>query len=486
MAVKTRRERDSLGYVSVPSNAYYGIFTQRAKENFHISGLRANREFIYALALLKRACASANVQLGYLPKAKGQAILKACDELAEGKHDDQFILDVFQAGAGTPFNMNANEILANRATEILGGRRGQYLVHPNNDVNMAQSTNNIIPAAGRINALLLIEKLLPEMRNLEHTFSEKAQHYRSVVKVGRTHIQDAVPITWGQVFHSYATSVRRAIKMFELVKKDLLVVNAGGTAIGTGLNTDPEFPRLVAKELTKALKHDFRLSDDPVRDTWSMEVFVEVSDALRTFAIELSKIASDLRLLNSGPEAGIGELKLPEVEPGSSIMPGKINPSIAECVNMVCYQILGNDHAIEEAAQSGQLELNVMTPVIYYNLTSSLTLLTNAVHAFNKLCIEGLRVDTERSEENVQKSLSLATALNPYVGYDVGAELVKLALSQKKSLRQIVLESHIVPKEYLDIILNPRRMTQPHKVDVKLMKKIQKTDGYKKFVAALQ
>lgn len=483
---EARTEKDALGSVEVPHDVYYGIFTQRAKNNFQISNQTACTEFITSLVQLKKACATVNMKLGVLDKTISKAIIQACDEILQGNLRDQFVLDVFQAGAGTPFNMNANEVIANRATELLGGAKGQYLVHPNNHVNMSQSSNDVIPTTLRITSIVLLNGLIKELLALEQAWKNKAKEYTTVVKIGRTHYQDAVPITYGQVFTSYAVALHKGAVALQYAVVSLSELGIGGTAIGTGITSPPKFRFGVVEELKKLTGIKFTATENPIETTWNMAVFVQASSALKQLALVLDKIAKDLMFLSSGPDAGIAEIMLLEVEPGSSIMPGKVNPSIVECLSMVCYDVIGNDTAITMAADSGNLELNVMTPCIAYNLFNSIQFMARALAMFRTLCVEKLVVNKERCKEFVDKNLILITALNPYLGYEVGAALVKQALREKKSLRQVLEENKVIPPEYLDKLLNPQAMTQPSNPDASLKKKIQENEGFKKFKQTLQ
>ncbi len=470
----TRIEKDSLGEIEVPENALYGAFTTRASRNFRISGLRAKPEFIKAIALIKKACAKANIKLNMLDEIIGDAIIQAADEVIEGKYSDQFILDVFQAGAGTPFNMNTNEVIANLAIKKLGGNPGDYhLVHPNNHVNMAQSSNDVIPTAIRLSVLLTLPPLIREMEETIVAFHAKAREYDHVIKVGRTHLEDAVPIRYGQVFDGYAASLGKCIVRLGASENSMLELGIGGTAVGTGINTHPDFKKTIISELGKLTGFEF-YQGNSIMLHWSMAGFVDVSGALRTIAIELNKISNDLRLLNSGPKTGIAEIILPEVEPGSSIMPGKVNPSIPEAVNMVCFQVMGNDHAVALAAEAGQMELNVMTPLIAFDLLWSIELLTNTIRMLREDCVSGMIVDEKRCAELLEKSHALATVLNPYIGYDAVAQLVKTALAEGKSLRQVLIEKNIIPAKYLNEILDARKMTEPRAIDKKIVDEIRK------------
>lgn len=468
----SRIEKDSFGEIEVPDNVLYGAFTTRASKNFQISGIRAKFEFIKSITLIKKACALANMKLSMLDKKIGEVIIEAADEVIQGKHREQFILDVFQAGAGTPFHMNVNEVIANVAIKKLGGKPGDYrIVHPNNHVNMAQSSNDVIPTAIRLSVLLMLPSLLKELEEITASFNEKAREYDHIIKVGRTHLEDAVPIRYGQVFDGYAFSLKKCVEKLKQAEKSMLELGIGGTAVGTGINTHPDFKKTVILELEKLTGFEVTQGNS-IALSWSMAGFVEVSNSLRILAIELNKISNDLRLLNSGPKAGMAEMLLPEVEPGSSIIPGKINPSIPEAVNMVCFQIMGNDHAVALAAEAGQLELNVMTPLIAFNLLWSIELLTNTIRMLREKCVKGLKVDEKRCAELLENSHALATVLNPYIGYDKVAELVKTALAENKSLRQVLVEKDVIPEKYLNEILYARKMTEPGVVDKRIVEEI--------------
>lgn len=477
-----RTEKDALGSMEVPDGAYYGIFTERAKRNFKISGIRAERNFIRALALIKKAAAAANVELGVLDEKTGQAIISAAAEVADGEWDGEFPLDVFQAGAGTPFNMNCNEVIANLAIEKLGGRKGQYsLVHPNNHVNMAQSSNDVIPTTIRIAVLFSLQPLIIATGKLAAEFRNKAARYSGIVKTGRTHLEDAVPITFGQVFNSYANTLDNCCRKIEAAKDPLLRLGIGGTAVGTGINTHPKFKELTVAKLGEYSGLKFCVAEDSILTTWSASAFLEASGSLRLLATEVIKISNDLMLLNSGPKTAIAEIILPEVEPGSSIMPGKVNPSVPECAIMVSHQVLGNDFAVAEAAKSGQMELNVMTPLIAFDLLWSARIMANTLGMLNGLCVKGLAVDAGRSQLLLESGLSLVTALNPYVGYDVAAEIVKIALKENKALPQVIIENGLIDEGDLKTILDAKTMTEPGLVDKELQERLQNSEGLKKF-----
>jgi fumarate hydratase class II len=457
-----RLERDTLGVINVPVDAYYGPQTQRAKENFPISGIRFQRRFIRAQGILKEAAAKANVKVGELEERRGRAIARAAREVSEGRFDEHFILDVYQSGAGTSQNMNANEVIANRAIEILGGELGDYsLVHPNDHVNMAQSSNDTIHVAMHISAVEAIEReLIPALDDLRHALRKKAREFKDVVKTGRTHLQDAVPITLGQEFSGYAAMVKKGIMRMKTAGDALREINMGATAVGTGLNAHPDFGVIAVREISRITGIAFRLPENPFEAAHNTDAAVEASGALRTLAIGLSKMADDLRLLSSGPRTGFGEIKLPPVQPGSSIMPGKVNPVMAEMLNMVCFQVLGNDAVISHAGRSGQLELNVMMPVIAYNLLNSIELLSGAVRAFTERCVKGIKADIERCAELADRSLALATALSPLIGYEMAAEVAKKAYIKGKSVREVAIEEGILTKKEAKRILDPKKMTK--------------------------
>ena len=457
-----RTERDPLGEFEVPVDAYYGIQTARAVENFRISDLRAPADLIVATVLIKRAAADANEALERLDARVARAILQACDEIRDGALRDQFVVDVYQAGAGTSHNMNTNEVIANRAAEILGGPRGDYSrVHPNDHVNMGQSTNDVFPTATRLALLMTMRPLVDAGRGLASALREKADAFAHVLKVGRTHLQDAVPMTLGQEFGGYAACIERGIDDVEHASEQLKELNLGATAIGTGLNAGDDYTRLVVSNLSRALAVDLVPAANRFRVTQSMGDVVAYSGALRRLAVELSKVASDLRLLSSGPRAGLAEIVLPAVQPGSSIMPGKVNPSIAEMVNQVCFQVFGCDATVCAAAEAGQLELNVMMPVIAWNALHASTILANAMSTLETLCVEGIHADEARCRELLDRSTAVATALSPYLGYAKTAEIAKESVRTGKPIREIVLERGLIEPARLDEILSVEAMTEP-------------------------
>jgi aspartate ammonia-lyase len=457
-----RTERDPLGEHEVPADAYYGIQTARAIDNFRISDLRAPSDLIVATVLIKRAAAEANEALGRLDKRVAAAIIQAADEIRGGGLRDQFVVDVYQAGAGTSHNMNANEVLANRAAEILGGTRGDYaLVHPNDHVNMGQSTNDVFPTATRVALLIGMRPLVDAARGLASALQEKADAFAHVLKVGRTHLQDAVPMTLGQEFGGYAACIERGADDVEQASEQLKEMNLGATAVGTGLNAGDDYTRLAVSNLARSLATDVRPAANRFRVTQSMGDIVAYSGAMRRLAVELTKVASDLRLLSSGPRAGIAEISLPAVQPGSSIMPGKVNPSIAEMVNQVCFQVTGCDATVCAAAEAGQLELNVMMPVIAWNALHASTILGNAMDTLQTLCVDGIQADEARCRELLDRSTAVATALSPYIGYAKTAEIAKESVKTGKPIREIVLERGLLDAKQLDRILSAEAMTTP-------------------------
>jgi fumarate hydratase class II len=458
-----RVERDSMGPVRVPEEAYYGAQTQRAVENFLVSGWRFGREFLYALGLIKYASAKVNLELGFLKKRSAKAIGQASEEVMEGRWDEQFPVDIFQTGSGTSTNMNANEVIANRANEILGGKRGIYRpVHPNDHVNRGQSTNDVFPSATHVASIILLrQNLLPALNNLHKALRNKAREFHPVLKIGRTHLQDATPIRLGQEFGGYARQVELGIVRIRNGMHSLSELPLGGTAVGTGINTHPLFAKKVIAILNKKIGHPFYEAADHFEAQAGRDALVEMSGALRTVAVSLIKIADDIRWLGSGPRCGIGEIRLPEIQPGSSIMPGKVNPVIPESLIQVCSQVIGNDSAITLGGLSGNLELNVMMPLMAYNLLQSIRLLSNGVNNLSERCIKGLRADRKRCEEMVGKSLALATALTPKIGYEEAARIAQKAYAQNKTIRQVAEEEGIFSKEELNRLLDPRLMISP-------------------------
>ena len=460
---KFRFERDSIGNVAVPSDAYYGSFTSRALTNFQISGHKGKTELIHALATIKIASAQANMKLKMLDKKRGNAIVKAGTEILMGKLSNQFPLDIFQAGAGTPFNMNVNEVIANRANELLKKKKGSYsIVHPNDHVNMGQSSNDVFPTAIRIASLWKIEKLLNSLGQLEKSLRQKAATFKKVSKSARTHLQDAVPITLGQEFSGYSEAVGKSRQRISESLKDFRLLGIGGTAAGTGLNSHPKFKGLVVKNLSKLTKLKLQTSNNLFEKMQSASDFLAFSNSLAETAVELNRIANDFRLLASGPRTGFNELILPEVEPGSSIMPGKVNPSMAEMLNMVCYQVMGNNHAVELCSAAGQLELNVMTPCIAHNLFESIEILANGCAAFDELCVKGLEANKMACGYYFNYSFGLATVVAPLVGYSKAAALVKEAVKSGRRVKDLIVENGILSQKELDKILKVENATRPN------------------------
>ena len=457
----TRIERDPLGELPVPADALYGIQTERARQNFPISHLLPLAPIIDAVVWIKKAAALTHKETGRLDARRADAIVRAADEVLAGEHRDHFVVDPYQAGAGTSHNMNANEVLANRANELLGGRRGEYQpVHPNDHVNMAQSTNDVIPTAIRLAALAQLPALLEALTRLARAFLAKGKAFDQILKAGRTHLQDATPIRLGQEFTAYGHSVERNRDRVAQAADALRDLGIGGTAVGTGLNAELAYPGLMVKHLRVITRLELREGKDRVQLMQSLGDAAAFSGALRTYAVDLGKIASDIRLLASGPRTGLAEIVLPPVQPGSSIMPGKVNPSIAEMVNMVCYQALGNDVTVAAAAEAGQLELNVMMPVIAHNLLGTMLLLTNASRVFAERCVEGIEADPAQCEHWLEQSPALVTALAPKIGYDEAAKLAKEAVAKHVTVRQLVMEKGVLKGKDLAEVLDLLAMTE--------------------------
>jgi len=458
----TRSERDSLGERAVPAEAYFGVQTVRALENFPISGLRAHPALIVATAQVKLAAAQANVALGRLSPTTGNAIAAAAREVMGGRWHDQFVVDVYQAGAGTSHNMNANEVLANRALELLGEARGRYaVVHPNDHVNLAQSTNDVFPTAMRLAALARLHSLLQALDGLENALSERARLFDGIVKAGRTHLQDATPIRLGQEFGGYATAVAAHLAAIAETRQALRSVGLGGTAVGTGMNSHPDYRRLVTARLSEVTGEPLAAAPDPFDAMQSMRPFAAVSGALRTLCLDLIRICNDLRLLASGPRTGLAEISLPAVQPGSSIMPGKVNPVMAEMLTMVCFQVIGHDVTIAMATQAGQLELNVMMPVIAHALLQSLDILAHGIAAFTSRCVTGIQADAERCGRYAEETVALITALAPRIGYERAAALAGEAWKSGRSVRDVAAAQGLLTPAELSDLLDPRRLTEP-------------------------
>lgn len=460
--VQFRIEKDFLGEKQLPLEAYYGINTVRAVENFPISGVPIHSELITALAEVKKAAAIANMELGWLPKRIGNAISEAADEIIEGNLRSEFIVDSIQGGAGTSINMNMNEVLANRALELMGQQKGEYFhCSPNNHVNMSQSTNDAIPTAIRIASFRLTQDLLQVFRTLVTGIRAKAEEFDDVIKMGRTHLQDAVPIRLGQEFGAYANVLERDIARIERAAQGLLVVNMGATAVGTGLNATPDYMRGVVQHLNELTGFSLRQADDLVDATQNTDAYMELSAALKVCAVNISKMCNDIRLMASGPRAGLGELNVPPRQPGSSIMPGKVNPVMAEVMNQIAFQVIGNDHTICLACEAGQFELNVMVPVAANNLMHSLKILKNGMDVFYKNLMIDLKANRESCKYYVDNSYGIITALNPHLGYDVASRLVKEAQQTGQGIREIILEKGLLTEEQINVILDPYHMTSP-------------------------
>jgi len=461
---KTRIEKDSLGTRPVPSEAYYGIETMRAVENFPVSGLGFHPDFIWALAAIKKSCALSNGSLGRLDGRRARAIIKACDEVMAGKHHGQFVTDALQSGAGVSIHMNANEVITNRALEILGRKKGDYShLHSHDHVNMGQSTNDVIPTALRLASLKLAKEFRHASQSLEAALIKKAREFRRVVKAGRTHLQDAAPVTLGQEFSGWAFQLQKGRERLELLMRGLLELGIGGSAVGTGLNTSLRYTKAVVANLKRVTGFPVKSARNLFAVMQNDADFAAVSGALRDYALSMIQIANDLRLLSSGPNTGFGEICLPALQPGSSIMPGKVNPVIPEVTVQVGFQVIGNDTAIAFAAASGECELNVMRPVIIHNLLQSFEILKNTLNILRTRCIDGIRADREKCRSYAEGSFGIAAALNPYIGYSKAAECVKEAIRTKRTLRQVVVSKGLLSEKELARILSPENLTQPPK-----------------------
>lgn len=461
MTETTRLEKDPLGDLAVPGEALYGVQTLRAVQNFPISGLKPLPAFVDATVRIKRAAAITHKQTGRLDAGLADAIVAAADEILGGQHRDQFVVDVFQAGAGTSHNMNTNEVLANRANEILGKPRGEYKpVHPNDHVNMAQSTNDVIPTAIRLACVTELPKLVSAFDKLASAFENKGREFDDVMKAGRTHLQDAMPIRLGQEFKAYAGSLRRCVRRVEQAADYLRDLGIGGSAVGTGVNVEPDYPALMVASLREMTGVELREGEDRIQLMQSMGDAAAFSSQLKVLALDLSKVASDLRLLASGPRTGLDEVRLPAVQPGSSIMPGKVNPSIPEMVNQVCFQVIGNDACVAVSAEHGQLELNVMMPVIAYNVLLSMQILTNAAETFTERCVRGIEANAAQCAYWVERSAALATALAPQIGYARAADLSKQSVKENVLIRELVKREQVLPEAEIDKVLDLRKMTE--------------------------
>jgi aspartate ammonia-lyase len=470
--------------VTVPAAALWGAFAERARQTFHLTGRPPHPALVRAYARIKQAAARVNARLGLLPPRWAAAIDAAAARVAEGRVPDAAVVDALQAGAGTPAHMNVNEVVASLANERLGGRRGRWApLHPNNHVNLGQSSNDVTPTAIRLMALELLDPLDGELKRLVRALRRHAARTRAVVKPGRTHLQDAVPITWGQVLGGWAQAVEDGRRALAAAADELPVIGLGGTAVGTGLTTHPRYRPLVVRELSRLVGRRLRPAPSPVAAAWSLRPLAAVSAALRGAALDIAKICVDLRLLASGPDTGFAEVALPEVEPGSSIMPGKVNPSVPEAVQMACWQVVAHDHAVALAAGGGELELNVMTPLAADNLAAALELLARAVRLLRARCVEGLVVDRRRARALVAGSLIEATALSPYLGYEVTAELVKEARASGRPLRAVVLDHGLLDAPTLARVLSPAALTGPRATDVGLRRRVQQSAAHRAFRA---
>jgi aspartate ammonia-lyase len=463
-AVRTRSEKDSLGAKDIPAEVYYGIQTARAVENYPISGMRAHPTLIRAFGMVKEAAAEANRELGLVDEKRANAIVQAAREVQQGKWNDQFVVDVFQAGAGVSFHMNSNEVIANRAIELLGGTLGDYsVVHPNDHVNYGQSTNDVFPTGMRLATLLELEQLYPVLDRLASTLDAKAKEFWQVLKSGRTHMQDAVPMRLGQEFAAYAGAVRRASRQIRQSSELLRELGLGGSAVGTGINTHPDYREKAIANLARISGQDLAPVDDMRYAMQSNLAMASVSSALRNLGLEVIRISNDLRLLSSGPNTGFAEINLPALQPGSSIMPGKINPVMPELAAMVSFQVIGNDLAVAMAVQAGQLELNVMMPTMAHSVLQSITILTNMLRQFTDKCVAGITVSEGRCAQYAQSTVSLATALNPYIGYAKAAEIAKESVKTGRSIIEIAREKKLLSEKEIAEILDPVRMTEPQR-----------------------
>ncbi|WP_408056820.1 aspartate ammonia-lyase [Ureibacillus massiliensis] len=457
-----RIEKDFLGEKEIPKDAYYGVQTMRAVDNFPITGYRIHPELIKSLGIVKKAAALANIEVGMLQREIGQFIIQACEEVVAGKWNDQFIVDPIQGGAGTSINMNANEVIANRALELMGEEKGNYQqISPNSHVNMSQSTNDAFPTATHIAVLSLLNQLLEAAKTMKNAFDSKAEEFSGIIKMGRTHLQDAVPILLGQEFEAYSRVLSRDIDRISLSRQHLYEVNMGATAVGTGLNADPLYIDAVVRNLSEISGFPLNRAEHLVDATQNTDCYTEVSSTLKVCMINMSKIANDLRLMASGPRDGLFEILLPSRQPGSSIMPGKVNPVMAEVVNQVAFQVMGNDLTISQASEAGQFELNVMEPVLFFNLIQSISIMSNVFMVFTEKCLKGIKANEERLKQYVEQSVGIITAVNPHIGYELAAQIAKEAIATGASVRELCLKSGALTTEQLDKILDPYEMTHP-------------------------
>jgi aspartate ammonia-lyase len=459
---KLRMEKDSIGPKEIPADVYYGIQTARAVENYPISGMKAHPTLVRAFGMVKRAAAEANKDLGLVDSKRADAIIEAAQEVIDGKWDSQFVVDVFQAGAGVSFHMNSNEVIANRAIEILGGTLGDYsVVHPNDHVNYGQSTNDVFPTGMRLATVLELEKLYPALESLAGVFEAKGREFHEVMKSGRTHMQDAVPIRLGQEFAAYAVAIRKALNNIRNAADSARDLGLGGSAVGTGINTHPDYRGKAIASLARISSQKLTPATDMRWAMQSNSPMSEISSALRNLALEVIRISNDLRLLSSGPNTGFAEINLPALQPGSSIMPGKINPVMLELAAMVSFQVVGNDTAVALAVQAGQLELNVMMPTMAYSVLQSITIMTNMLNVFNQRCVAGITANEKRCSFYAQSTVSLATALNPYIGYAKAAEIVKESVATGRSIIDIARDKNLLSEKEIQEILDPVNMTEP-------------------------
>lgn len=460
--VDTRTETDALGSLQVPKESYYGIQTLRALENFPMTTYALDDDFINSLAMVKKASALANYDTGLLNKSIKDAIVQACDEILQGKWHDQFVVDPIQGGAGTSINMNTNEVIANRGLEILGEEKGNYsILSPNSHVNCAQSTNDAVPTAFRMTVLTKLNLLIPAFEDLEESFNRKAEEFDPLIKMGRTHLQDAIPIRLGQEFSAYGSAVQRSVQRLERLRDSLTSVNMGATAVGTGLNASEDYIKRVIEELRAVSGFPLSLAGSLIDATQNTDFYSDISSALKTSMLSLSKIANDLRLMASGPRTGLNEINLPQRQPGSSIMPGKVNPVMPELISQINFQVCGNDATVSMAVEAGQFELNVMGPVIFHNILESLTLMTNGAHVFKEHCIDGITANAQTMEVYVKQSVGIITAINPHIGYEKASSIAQKSLDSGRSVREIALEEGILSEGQLDQLLDPFAMTSP-------------------------
>lgn len=460
-----RAESDSIGTLEIPMDAYYGVQTYRGHQNFFITGLPLNRDFLYNIVKIKKAAALTNFKAGLIDEKMCGAICRACDEALDGKFDGDFISDAIQGGAGTTANMNVNEVIANRATEILGGKKGEYICHPNDHVNRSQSTNDVIPTAGRLTVIDLALALKTEAESLVAALDEKAKEFDNVIKMGRTQLEDAVPIRLGQEFAAYSSGMKRCLKLVEKAVSEMYSVNLGGTAIGTAVNVNRKYLKNIVPTLSEVTGHNLIQADNLIDATQNLDGFVFVSGALKAMAVSLSKMCNDLRLMSSGPKTGFEEIVLPAKQNGSSIMPGKVNPVIPEVVTQVAFAVFGNDTTVTLAAEAGQLELNAFEPVIFYKLFESFVCMKNAIRTLTENCVKGIVSNKQHCEQLLDESVGTVTALCPYLGYKKSAELAKEALKRNVKIKDLVIEKGLLSKETLDRVLDPYTMTEPSDED---------------------